>query len=481
MKNNNLRIVVIDDDPGVRDAFKTILDQPPASGLAEKGAALFGDNAQNLHACAPRRYDVTLTENGEEGVEAVRTALAQERPFAVAFIDMNMPGLNGAETARRIWAIDPHINIVIVTAFSEYMPCDIIDITKRDDIFYLRKPFNSEEINQFANALTHAWNAEREREMLAKTLETVNAELEDMNKNLQQKVKAQAALLVQSEKMSSLGALAAGIAHELNNPINFVRTNFSSLTESFTDLEAVFKDYRRLADGYDARNDLSKALTAVREKEKHLQIDYILEDIPALFQESERGFERIAHIIQSMRDFSHVDRTGDFSSFNLNKGIADTLVITRNVYKYHSEIQTDLGPLPEIHCLPEQLNQVFLNLIVNSAQAVESKPRAAKGVIAIRTWQEEKHVCCEIADNGPGIPEEIRNRIFEPFFTTKAPGRGTGLGLSISYDIIVHKHKGQISVDCPEAGGTIFTLRIPMNLQPARANVQTGTDQPPEA
>lgn len=273
--------------------------------------------------------------------------------------------------------------------------------------------------------------------------------------------------MVMQEKMASVGQLAAGIAHELNNPINFVRTNFATLTENFTDLEAVFKDYRRFAEGYEARYDSPAELTAVRAKESTLQIDYILDDIPALFQESERGFERIARIIQSMRDFSHVDYTGDLSYFNINNGIEDTLVIARNVYKYHSDIQTDLGDLPDIQCLPEQLNQVFLNLIVNSAQAIEAQQKRAKGVIAIRTWREGKHVCCEIADNGPGIPKEILSRIYEPFFTTKAPGKGTGLGLSISYDIIVRKHGGELSVDCPRDGGTVFTLRIPMDLQTA--------------
>jgi len=167
-----------------------------------------------------------------------------------------------------------------------------------------------------------------------------------------------------------------------------------------------------------------------------------------------------------MRDFSHVDHTGSLTWFDINKGIADTLVIARNVYKYHADVQTDLGDLPEIQCLPEQINQVLLNLVVNSAQAIAEKPEGGKGLIAIRTWREDNNVCCQIADNGPGIPAAIRSRVFEPFFTTKAPGQGTGLGLSISYDIIVHKHRGKLVVDCPETGGTVFTLRLPVEAQP---------------
>jgi signal transduction histidine kinase len=269
--------------------------------------------------------------------------------------------------------------------------------------------------------------------------------------------------LVMQEKMASVGQLAAGIAHELNNPINFVRTNFAALTENVTDLAEIMEDYRGLTDDCDAGHNFRPKLAEVRAKEKSLQIDYILEDIPVLFAESERGFKRIARIIQSMRDFSHVDQTGDFTFFNINKGIEDTLIIARNVYRYHADIQKNLGELPEMLCLPEQLNQVFLNLIVNSSQAIEAQQGTTRGVITIRTWREEKHVCCEIADNGPGIPEEILSRIFEPFFTTKAPGKGTGLGLSISYDIIVHKHRGEISIACPRTGGTMFTIRLPVD------------------
>jgi CheY-like chemotaxis protein len=182
--DGNQRILVIDDDPGVREAFREILASPASSGIAERGAALFGEEAPSLASFCPKTYDLSLAENGEQGAAAVETALAQQQPFAVAFIDMNMPGIDGAETSRRIWAVDPKIKIVIVTAFSEYRPCDIIKIARRDDIFYLRKPFNSEEIRQFANALTNAWDTERERESLAAKLEAVNAELEDMNKNL---------------------------------------------------------------------------------------------------------------------------------------------------------------------------------------------------------------------------------------------------------------------------------------------------------
>jgi len=270
--------------------------------------------------------------------------------------------------------------------------------------------------------------------------------------------------MAMQEKMASIGQIAAGIAHELNNPIHFIRTNSASLTQEFTDLVEMLQDYRKLIAGLEADGRWSQDLEAVRAKEAALQIDAILDDIPALFVESERGFGRIMRIIQSMRNFSHVNFQDNRSFFNINRGIEDTLVIAHNVYKYHVEISTDLGELPQIRCSPEQLNQVFLNLIVNSSQAIESQNRQEKGLIAIRTWYEAEAVYCEISDNGPGIPEDIRSRIFEPFFTTKEPGKGTGLGLSISYDIIVNKHHGDLTVHCPKSGGAVFTIRIPANL-----------------
>jgi CheY-like chemotaxis protein len=200
MMTENPRILVVDDDPGVRDAFREILAPSPTSNIAEKGAALFGDPGSEPEACPPETYDLILAENGEAGVRAVEQSIEDKLPFAVAFIDMNMPGIDGAETSRRIWMLDPQVKIVIVTAFSEYKPCDIINIAQRDDLFYLRKPFNTDEIKQFARALSNQWQVERDREILAARLEKVNAELEDMNKNLQKKVREQTAMLVCSPK-----------------------------------------------------------------------------------------------------------------------------------------------------------------------------------------------------------------------------------------------------------------------------------------
>lgn len=294
-------------------------------------------------------------------------------------------------------------------------------------------------------------------------LRNANETLEQRIQKRTQELEVLHSQMVIQEKMASVGHLAAGIAHELNNPLNFVSLNFITLSEYFEGILEIFKTFHQLVTILE-HTDFHSNIELIHDKEKELDIDFILNDIPNLFNESRRGFDRMAHIIQSMRDFSHVNRTGEFMKYNINNGIQDTLVIARNEYKYIADITTDFGNLPEIDCLPEQLNQVFLNLIVNSAQAIQSDNRSDRGLISIRTWDDETHVYCEFTDSGPGIPPDIQKKIFEPFFTTKPPGRGTGLGLSICYDIIVEKHGGDITVHCPQSGGTIFSICIPRNL-----------------
>ncbi|MDM8536482.1 SpoIIE family protein phosphatase [Desulfobacterales bacterium HSG17] len=185
MNNYNKKILVIDDDPGVRDAYHEILAKKTrTSDIIDKGAMLFGHAGQTPVKTNETHYDLALADCGEQGIEQVTAAAEQNQHFAVAFVDMKMPGLNGAETSKRIWGIDPDIKIIIVTAFSEFTPDDIIKITERDDIFYLRKPFNSEEIKQFARALTNQWNIEREKNLLSDELNSANRQLMKYAKDL---------------------------------------------------------------------------------------------------------------------------------------------------------------------------------------------------------------------------------------------------------------------------------------------------------
>ena len=296
-------------------------------------------------------------------------------------------------------------------------------------------------------------------------------QLQQLNRTLEQRVDERTLDLVKSqqqviqqEKLASIGQLAAGIAHEINNPLNFIKINFVTQQGNIADILSILNEYRAFTKQIDTNTVYYSELQKLHSIEQDLDLDMLLADIPQIFAESQGGFERITTIINSMRNFSYKHALDEKVLFDMNKGIRDTLIISRNEYRYCADIETDLKDLPPVPCNPEQMNQVFLNLIINGAHAIASQKRAANGKIKIATWIDSTSVYCSVADDGPGIPLEVQKHIFEPFFTTKKPGIGTGLGLSISYDIVVHKHHGTLTVDCPEEGGTVFTIALPIRI-----------------
>ncbi len=305
-----------------------------------------------------------------------------------------------------------------------------------------------------------------ERRRIEEALHHLNQTLEQRVEERTRELEKTHQQMILQEKLASIGQLAAGLAHELNNPINFVRMNFATLQEDVSDLKSLIDRYRAFIRSVEAGEEFSGELAMIRQKESEVAIETLLADIPDIFSESRNGFERIRTIIESMRNFSFRHAEHELVLFDINKGIRDTLIIARNEYRYVAHVLTDLDSLPQVFCNPEQVNQVLLNLVVNSAHAIASQKREAKGSITIRTWHDEGQVYCSIADDGPGIRPEVIRRIYEPFFTTKEPGYGTGLGLSISYDIIVQKHGGRLDVQCPPSGGTIFTIALPRKRKP---------------
>lgn len=464
---NNVRILIVDDDSGVRESYVDILAPTPSLEILARGASLFETNRSKRQKIYREPYDLTLVDRGDKGVKAVEEATRQGNPFSVAFIDMKMPGMDGAETAKRIWAVDPRIKAVIITAYSEHGPDDIIQVTGRDDILYLRKPFNSEEIRQFAKALTVQWNLERERELLTGRLRKALHELEELNRDLQKKVEEQAALLIQSEKMASIGILAAGVAHEINNPISFVSGNLSILDQYTSRMKTLFHKYRELTASLTNR-DKSKLLSlikVIRDLEQKTKVDLIMEDMADLVKESMEGATRVANIVRDLKTFSRVDQF-ELRSIDLNKTLDTAIHILWNELKYKVNIVKEYGDLPAVKCFPEKLSQVFMNILMNAAQAIEDK-----GTIKIKTAyvqegrrSSDRTVEIRISDTGKGIPKEDISKIFDPFFTTKPPGQGTGLGLSIAYDIVA-AHGGKMTVKSQEGAGTVFTIRLPLKAK----------------
>ncbi|WGG48785.1 ATP-binding protein [Rugamonas sp. DEMB1] len=254
--------------------------------------------------------------------------------------------------------------------------------------------------------------------------------------------------LLQSEKMASIGQLAAGIAHEINNPVGFVNSNMGSLQNYVGTLFGVLAQYEQAAAAHPA---LAPQLAALRQR---ADLDFLKEDVTDLVRESMDGLKRVKDIVQALKDFSHVGET-EWQIADLHQGLDSTLNIVSNELKYKATIEKHYGVLPPIKCLASQLNQVFMNLLVNAGHAIKER-----GTISISTGAADGWVWVEVADTGGGIAPEHLNRIFEPFFTTKPVGSGTGLGLSLSYGI-VNKHGGKIEVVSELGKGTRFTVRLP--------------------
>jgi PAS domain S-box-containing protein len=273
-----------------------------------------------------------------------------------------------------------------------------------------------------------------------------------------------AAQLQQAMKMEMIGQLAAGIAHEINNPLNFITINAQIILEDFNDFGAVVDHYRRIIEKGEGIPALAKEMAELREEESMLDIDELLKDIPDALKKLQNGIERISTITHSMRSYSFQNVSEQLFPFDLNKAIREALVIAKHEYSALATVTLNLEELPQLLCDPSQIGQVILNLIINSSHAIKSQNRDSLGKITIKTWTSGENIVCSVTDDGPGIPEKVIHRIFEPFFTTKEPGKGTGLGLSISYDIIVNKHKGTLSAISLPEGGATFTFTLPIQI-----------------
>ena len=264
-------------------------------------------------------------------------------------------------------------------------------------------------------------------------------------------LKRSQAKVLHQEKMASIGQLAAGVAHEINNPIGFINSNLSTLGKYLSRLSGFLAVQSECI----AAGAPPEQAESVRRQQATLKIDYIVKDLEDLVRESLEGAERVRSIVADLKSFSRVDES-EFKQADLNECLRSTINIVWNEIKYKATLKKELGEIPRTRCYPQQMNQIFMNLLVNAGHAIEQQ-----GVITVRSWEEDGYVCVSVADTGEGIPEANLNRIFEPFFTTKEVGKGTGLGLSITYDI-VKKHNGEITVRSEPGKGTVFTVRIPV-------------------
>lgn len=430
---------------------------------------------------------VIEAQDGQEGLN-----LATRHKPDVIISDALMPRMDGFQLLRAL-KTSPELKSIPFIFYSSAYTGD-----KESELAlslgaeaFVPKPTEPEQLWEITSAIMKEFDARLEKpahaateesneqylreysQIVASKLEQKVRELEELNETLEQRVqertaelkqrnseiqqayddlkKAQSQLL-QQDKMASIGQLAAGVAHEINNPMGFIISNLGSLGK-YAEKLGTFLDS---TEQYFAVNE-PEALEFLDRERKKFKIDRIRKDLPELINESQEGAERVRRIVQDLKSFSRIDNA-DLAYADINEGLESTLSIAWNELKYKATLTREFGRLPKTYCNLGQLNQVFLNILINAAHAIEER-----GEIRITTREEEGSLKIAISDTGCGISPENAGRIFDPFFTTKEIGKGTGLGLAIAYDIVVNKHGGTIAVTSEVGKGSTFTITLPIS------------------
>jgi two-component system, NtrC family, sensor kinase len=423
---------------------------------------LFVDDERAIHRTVAKMlpgFELCSAYDGPSALVEVETALAQRAEFALVILDVTMPGWGGMETLERIWQIVPDTQALFCTGAS----LGYRDIQARfgdtDAILVIKKPFSHVEIAQSAQTLTTKWRLQREARAQLGALEAAvsarTAQLEAANRRLAEELawrdRVETEIRV-SQRLEAVGQLAAGIAHEINNPLQYVGDHLEFVNDATADLLT-------LVGGLDTCLSGGSALSgAARDAFESIDVPYMKRELPGALVAIQDGIQRITSIVRAMKELSHPG-TRDARVADLNRALESALEISATSYRAIADLEKQLAPLPPVTCFIAELGQVFLNLIINAAQAMEGH---ARGKLIVTSRVDDDHVVVTIADTGGGIPPEIQQRIFDPFFTTKDVGRGTGQGLAIARAIIVDRHGGSLSFDSVTGHGTTFVIRIPI-------------------
>ncbi len=410
------RILIVDDEEPVRKLFVEYLNES---------------------------YSCAQAPDTQEALE-----LLSREPFALVLTDIQMPGLGGIELLRKISELYADTAVIIVSGIDRIQR--VIDAIRVGASDYIVKPCELDVLALRVERALERRTLLRNARKYKQDLELRNAELARRKAELE-RLQAQ---ITQTEKMASLGQMAAGVAHELNNPAGFIYSNIDLLKDYVVRLE------RYLSAVYEV--DLPPE-AAARLNEVRRQIDYdnIVGDLSSILTDCYLGAERIRDVVQNLRLFSRLDEA-DFKWVDLNEGIESTVRLLSLYYKDgRISLCRDYGELPQVNCYAALLNQVWMNLLMNAAQAIGK----SNGEVRISTRSQGDHVVATFSDTGSGIVPDNVKRIFDPFFTTKPVGEGTGLGLSISHSII-ERHGGKIEVKSVLGKGTTFTISIPVNPKP---------------
>jgi signal transduction histidine kinase len=417
--------------------------------LSDKVLYMEDDEAQArlVRKCLERSgYVVDLAEDGEDGLAA-----SKANPYQAIIVDQTMPGLSGLEVIRRIVARGKAPPIVMVTGTgNERIAVEAMKLGVSD---YLVKDLQGGFINILPLVVSRAIEQRhtlREKERMEREL-------------------------AQAQRMEAIGQLAAGIAHEINTPTQYIGDNARFLQRAFVDVGGLLDSFDRLL--HAARDDsvTDELLKEMEEKLHAADLGYLSREIPMAIQQSLEGLNHVANIVGAMREFSYPGN-GWRQAVDLNHVIERAIVLCRSEWKLAATVATDFDVrLPPVSCQPAEINSVVLNLIVNAAHAIgeaTSNGEAGKGLITVRTRYDEPYAEIRVEDTGVGIPEDVRPRIFDLFFTTKEVGQGTGQGLALAHSIVVDKHHGSITFETEEGRGTTFIVRLPINEESLTSNVE---------
>ena len=392
--------------------------------------------------------------------EDVKT-IVDDNAIDILILDIIMPGISGLELLKLFRADDRYDNmpIIMLTSLDDtasYKQCFALGAFD-----YITKPINGVEFkSRLKVAIESKINSNKLQQLVAVT-QKQNEELKEINAKLTE-AEFQ---LIQSEKMAAVGQLAAGLAHEINNPMSYVSSNYEFLEKYFLRISDFlhFTEKRlRPLSPLQSKEALWEAASEVISRYDAYQINQILDELQSILSDSEEGIHRVTKIVQSLRVFTRSVKDDEKSSYDLLDLVHQVFLISKNEVKYVANLEIDVPEDIILYCNGVQIAQVFVNILVNAAQAIKSQKRYNMGTIRIVARQTDPNIIIRFEDDGPGIPKENLSKIFEPFFTTKEIGKGTGLGLSISYDIIVNKHNGSINVRSEYGHGCVFTIVLPI-------------------
>lgn len=421
------QVLVVDDDATMRRSLRRMLER---AGFGVEEAA-----------------------DGRTAFARLVEAHATGAPFAVVIVDLEMPGWSGIETIRNAGEVDADLQFVLCTG----VDCARLEETLPDAVLVIKKPVERIELIQAARALARKRMLAHQNRLHVDSLEAMLrarvAELEQVNLRLadelawRDRIEAEMRVV---QRLEAVGQLAAGIAHEINTPVQYVGDNLMFLQESTQDLMKLVGQLAAIA-----RREPALA-AAADEAVRTCDLDYLRAELPAATESIQHGVHRIAAIVRAIKELTHPGE--GIGEADLVRALDSALEVTASAYRHHAEVVRELAPLPPVVCRVGELGQVFLHLIVNAAYAIEAT--GTRGRLTVRAAVDDDHVHIAISDTGNGIPQDIHHRIFDAFFTTKV-GRSTGTGLAIAHTIVVDRHRGSLTFDT-SSRGTTFHIRLPI-------------------